>query len=103
MTAVLEERPAGVPAGAVWFPPADDFTALCLFNRSRPGGLSSRLRIAVPFTAAAIAGVLVDVEPRALLVNCRLRAEDRRLAWPDATRPVPGVWAWTLADEAGVQ
>jgi hypothetical protein len=51
MTAGLpdpQERPPGVPRGAVWFPPDDDFAALRLFERSCPRNWGALRVLGVP-------------------------------------------------------
>jgi hypothetical protein len=92
-------RPAGVPAAATYVPGGDSFDALREVAESHTDK-RSYLRISVPFVLWRFDGVMLQhVMHRALSVNRRTWSMGRCLIWSDDTRPVPGVWVWTLADQ----
>lgn len=92
-------RPRGVPSTASYVPGGDSFADLQELNEHR-ADKRSYLRISVPFVLWRFDGVMLQyVMPRALSVNRRTWSMGRCLIWSDDTRPVPGVWVWSLADE----
>jgi hypothetical protein len=94
----LIERPPGVPARARYFPPADDFEPVAAAVREHAG--RGYLRAWVPFVIWRFDGVMLTrAAARSLSVHKRTWSMGRCLIWSDHSRPVPGVWVWSLADE----
>lgn len=92
-------RPDGVPPGAAWCPPAATFAELHKLHEARPDK-RQYLRICTSFMFAGnVRGVMLrGVHGRALDIKRRTWSMGRVLVY-SAGGPVPGVWAWTLADE----
>ena len=99
MTApVAPQRPATVPDGAHYLPPADDFAALEALNTAR-ADKRSLLRVWFPFVLWRIRGPLQGVAYRAITTRPTRYGESKVFVFSNTDEPVPGVWVWTLDDE----
>jgi hypothetical protein len=94
----IPQRPAAVPEGAHYLPPAGDFSALKELNESR-ASKRSLLRVWFPFAIFRIRGPLQGVHHRAITTRPTRYGESQVFCFSNVDEPVPGVWVWTLDDE----